>query len=286
MDQEVMRLTGLRPLEGRRWPWSGIQVSRERLPAGECEYDLASHVGVGLACAAQGKHEFRPDGARWSRCSISPGALSFGPSHAGQARWTGNVESVSIWIETSWLMGPQGKWPFALPLSGAPIWGLKDPAAARMISEILADYEAGSPLGVAYSESLVMAVLYRINGLAMRRLPTMKSHDDLRTVSRAIDFAHANLDRRLSVGDLAAAVDFPGDLFAFSRLFKRHAGVSPQRFVLEARLDKAKHMLMGGSANVTTAAIACGFTNISHFSDAFRRRWLVSPSTVRYERGS
>lgn len=70
------------------------------------------------------------------------------------------------------------------------------------------------------------------------------------------------------------------------RLFKVYFGKTVYEFVREQRLEKAFSLLEEGNYNVSQTAYAIGYTNISHFSEAFQKRFGVSPSsllrTMRY----
>jgi transcriptional regulator GlxA family with amidase domain len=60
------------------------------------------------------------------------------------------------------------------------------------------------------------------------------------------------------------------------RLFLRHAGVSPLRFLQAIRLERARQSLEHG-ASVTTAAEAAGFRSGLHLRRAWNRKWGGSP---------
>jgi AraC family transcriptional regulator len=67
--------------------------------------------------------------------------------------------------------------------------------------------------------------------------------------------------------------------FHFSRVFRELAGTPPHRYLREVRLARAAEMLRQG-ASVTRACFDCGFTNLSHFTRSFRRRFGVPPSRL------
>ena len=66
----------------------------------------------------------------------------------------------------------------------------------------------------------------------------------------------------------------------FCRRFKEVAGISAMRYITILRLEQARRLLER-QESVGGAAIACGFCNISHFSNAFRGHYGVAPSTFR-----
>ena len=67
-----------------------------------------------------------------------------------------------------------------------------------------------------------------------------------------------------------------------NRIFQTHLRISPHAYLENLRLARAKRMLAGG-ADVTAAALECGFSDCSHFIMLFRRRFQVTPGKYRKE---
>jgi AraC-like DNA-binding protein len=64
------------------------------------------------------------------------------------------------------------------------------------------------------------------------------------------------------------------------RSFKHYFGKTVYEFVREQRLEKAFSLLQSGSHNVGQSAFAVGYTNASHFSQAFRERFGFGPRAL------
>lgn len=67
------------------------------------------------------------------------------------------------------------------------------------------------------------------------------------------------------------------------RSFKRYYGKTVYEFVREQRLERAFSLLEQKDHNVSEAACAVGYTNVSHFSEAFRKRFGIAPHVLRRE---
>ena len=65
--------------------------------------------------------------------------------------------------------------------------------------------------------------------------------------------------------------------FHFIRLFKQIYGSTPHQYLTSVRLDKAKQLLVNGSA-VADVCISVGFTSVSSFSGLFKNAAGVSPA--------
>ena len=70
----------------------------------------------------------------------------------------------------------------------------------------------------------------------------------------------------------------------FRRLFKAVAGLPPQQFLINCRLELAATLLTGTPHPVGTVAELCGIGNVFYFSRLFRARFQLSP--LRYRRES
>jgi len=67
----------------------------------------------------------------------------------------------------------------------------------------------------------------------------------------------------------------------FYRKFTALTNISIGRYIRSYRLYKAKDMLETRASNVTEAALASGFKNLSHFSTVFREEFGYSPSEIK-----
>jgi AraC family transcriptional regulator len=69
--------------------------------------------------------------------------------------------------------------------------------------------------------------------------------------------------------------------FHFSRLFKASTGLSPHRYVVGRRVERAKELLAKTALPRHEVARLAGFTDQSHLAKHFRRHLGVTPSRPR-----
>jgi AraC family transcriptional regulator of arabinose operon len=100
-----------------------------------------------------------------------------------------------------------------------------------------------------------------------------------RRIALAIDAMEQHLSARLTVPDLAAAVDLSPSRFA--HVFRCTMGVSPLRYVHDLRMRRAQQLLADTSLPVHEVRRQVGWRDPSHFSKAFRRRFGVGPRRYR-----
>lgn len=70
-------------------------------------------------------------------------------------------------------------------------------------------------------------------------------------------------------------------LSSFKRDFRKLYGVSPGKWLLGKRLERAASLLHTSDLTVTEVVFECGFEDLSHFSRAFKERFDHSPSAYR-----
>ena len=102
-------------------------------------------------------------------------------------------------------------------------------------------------------------------------------------IARAIEHVDEHLDSDLTVEDMAALAGL--GLVRFRKLFKRHTGLAPRQYLVNARARKAAELLLGGHLKVAEVARLTGFSNEFYFSNAFKRSTGLSPSRFREREG-
>ena len=71
----------------------------------------------------------------------------------------------------------------------------------------------------------------------------------------------------------------------FARLFHKHVGMTPKRFILETLLRYARFLVENSTLPITAIALETGFSDSAHLATAFRQKYQVSPSAFRYRHG-
>jgi len=69
--------------------------------------------------------------------------------------------------------------------------------------------------------------------------------------------------------------------YHFIRLFKAVFGKTPKQCQLQARLDRAKDLLMLTDSSVTDVCMEAGFSSLGTFTYVFTRRVGIPPTTYR-----
>lgn len=95
------------------------------------------------------------------------------------------------------------------------------------------------------------------------------------------DLIESSLHSDLGLARLAAEAGV-GE-HAFTVAFTRAFGVTPHRYVVQRRIERAKELLRGTDMAVVDVAIETGFASQSHLAATFKRVVGVTPSAYRGE---
>lgn len=98
-------------------------------------------------------------------------------------------------------------------------------------------------------------------------------------IERARVYIDENLERTIRLEDLALVAGV--SRFHFVRLFKEVEGLTPHRYIMRRRTERARVLLFGSSEPLAQIAIRCGFSSQSHMTDAFRRVFKTTPGAMR-----
>jgi AraC-like DNA-binding protein len=98
---------------------------------------------------------------------------------------------------------------------------------------------------------------------------------------RARVLAHPR--RRFGIKTLASERDMSAT--AFSHFFRSRTGTTPARFMTEARVQLAAHLIETTRMPLARIASECGFANANHFGKVFRRFRQQGPGAYRRSMG-
>ena len=117
--------------------------------------------------------------------------------------------------------------------------------------------------------------------LLARGLQADSASADSRIV-RAEEFVRENLNRAVPVDELAAVAGM--SRYHFSRVFAEATGLSPVRYLREARCERAAMLLATTDLPVKSIASECGFETTAYFCRTFRQITSLTPSEFRRTR--
>jgi len=146
-----------------------------------------------------------------------------------------------------------------------------------LIQALLIEAEAGGDNGKLYADALSTAlVAHFVNHYGSEislDLPEERAIERQR-LGQAIDYVEAYLTENLSLNDLALVSGL--SKFHFSRLFKQAFGLTPHRYLMKRRVERAamvlqKSVFKPDSLTIAQVAHQFGFADQSHFTRVFKQ---------------
>ena len=105
--------------------------------------------------------------------------------------------------------------------------------------------------------------------------PGKVSGDDDERIAKAKAFIEANLRENLRLTDISSAL-FISPTY-LSALFRKHTGVNLSAYIENARIQRAKDLLVSGNVSVSAVAQQVGYNDQAYFSRIFKRVTGMSP---------
>ncbi len=112
-----------------------------------------------------------------------------------------------------------------------------------------------------------------------RALPTEKTNEKEKYVTRAKRYIEDNYIYDISVNDVSAHVCI--DRTYLYRLFLKYEELSPSKYLGEYRLSIAASLLANGKQSISQTAFLAGFQDLSHFYKAFSAKYGMTPKKYR-----
>ena len=240
------------------------------------------------------------DGSYLLSMADSQGAFVEWSSGGRRDRRRRRVIPGDIWFyppgQSWWVRRESGKTCILLSLSAAwlhqvtrspgelrPQTPLRDPLLAQMVRTLAATaaVPAPDPTTVLYHESLVTTLILHLltrygqtPGASSGAMPLSAAR--LRAIS---EYVSGNLANRISLTELAHLAGL--SISQFSLRFRETTGQTPHQYVLAARVDRARELLVAGGHAPADVAVMTGFADQSHLTRHFRRLLGTTPGALQ-----
>jgi len=150
-------------------------------------------------------------------------------------------------------------------------WSTRDPVVDRLHAaacQALLRGDAGTLLASHLLHALVAHLAIAYGGMKLKR-PRRTGGLAPWQQRRATDLLFANLVKEASLSQLAQECRLSAS--HFSRAFKISTGLSPQAWLQQRRVDRAKELLRDEDLSLGAIAQTCGFADQRHFTRIFGR---------------
>lgn len=168
-------------------------------------------------------------------------------------------------------------------LNIAPGQITSDPVVFGLTESLIPAFGAPDRAGKLFLDHVAMAMISHL-GVAYGGMSAHRRNGGLTPAQerRAKEALLHHLGGDISLEDLARHCGLSRAHFA--RAFKTTTGLSPHRWLMRERLERAKQLLICSGDTLDTIAMDCGFADQAHFSRAFAKAMQTSPGRWRRQR--
>lgn len=142
----------------------------------------------------------------------------------------------------------------------------------------LIEREHGLDLAIAVSDQMVYNA---VRNSSSAQKVSFQSRNGIRNphLVRTIEIMRAHLAEPLSHAEIARRVGLSNR--QLERLFGKLLGVTPKKYFVDMRLEKARYLLLQTELSVTEIALSCGFDNPGSFSRSYKAAFGATPTKQR-----
>jgi AraC-like DNA-binding protein len=216
------------------------------------------------------------DGGRRRETVFAPEAVAFLPHGTLNRPHCGPLQFATFAFAPSLVARLIGEEPVDPEASFIQRRNVFDPVAYMLTGQIIA--ELANPTERLYGETLCVTLAVHLLNAYRRdgaHAPRMKGRLSVARARRVLEFMRANLGAPISMALLAEQSAVSESHFA--RAFHVTFGVPPHRLLLRWRLQRAQRLIEKDGLATAEAAIAAGFCDQAHLTNAMKKHFGTTP---------
>lgn len=264
------------------WPGS-LRVHRAHVYAGKMTEHVNDFHEINVALS--GSLMTRKIGAtgRSVFCSNRGNNLCITPAgQAISAEWPDGLDNLMMVLDAGFVSRTAIENGFSPNVEFVELYRSQDPLIQYIGLTLLETSAKGDPLGSMFADSLIQSLTLHLltNYTNASKVPRVSTGGlSGYRLNRVVEFIDANLENDISLADLATVADLSA--FHFSRAFRKSTGKTPQQYVMQQRLERAKVLLARPDLPIVEVSLRSGFKNQSHFTSWFRKYTNFTPKLWR-----
>jgi AraC family transcriptional regulator len=293
---ESARITWIAREDGRERPipvgavsarsgsaWAGIRVEETHSAPGELpEGYLPAHVVVLNREPLRSETWWIGDRDR-NEITICPNRATVFPAGAPYVtRWRDPADNVMVEISPQLVASVATEGEATEGAQLRPALAADDAFLTHVVLALREAVRGDHPGGPLYGETLGTALAVHLlsrYGVSGPKLGEPRGGLCARDFRRITAYVDEHLGDAITLRALAGVAGM--SVYHFARMFKARAGVSPYRYIVRRRVDRAKALLQGTTLPVGDVGMRCGFSHPSHFTSTFQRVLGTTPRRYR-----
>lgn len=250
----------------------------------EAEVPEHRHAAIALSLQLNASIQVQwKSASMWQSAVTRAGSIVLhGCSGSAESIWNGRYDRLGLELNPSHLAKlTEGGFAGAM-IDFVDRWSFSDERLEYLLEALYAELRQGAPNGRLFAEQVGDAIAM----LLARQYATVKpglygtsGRIPPARLKQVFDYIEAHLDQQTHLSDLAETASMSP--FYFARLFKNSVGVSPHKYVIMHRIERAKELLKRSSMSVLEIGVRVGYLDAKHFRNTFRREAGVSPMEFR-----
>ncbi|TGD77646.1 helix-turn-helix domain-containing protein [Hymenobacter wooponensis] len=265
-------------------PWQGLRIEQIHLPSATlpaiyyAEHVLVLHqVAEPLVIRRRRAGQVQKTVYRTGDLGLYPGG-----DHAAEVDWATPRRNIYLTLDHRYLAQLVREDASIRRFALCERLKFKDPLLNQLIQQLLQAAGSQRALGRFYVESLTNALCQQlIEHHATYQRPSRQPRLPAAALARIQAYLEAHPEAPVTLQTLAGLANL--SIFHFARLFKHATGVSPYQYVVQSKMQRAKHLLRQGGATIDGISDALGFASAKSFVAAFTRAVGCTPQ--QYQRG-
>ena len=267
-------------LASDRAGWDKLQLMYELEPAGEMP-EAVTPTHALIVCLGDFEGSFKIEG-QWHREQYSSGDIAI--VAAGElfprVRVDRQVPLLDLFLSPDVLINSMGEDAARVELRSQ--LRLRDPLIRQIALSLKTELETSGQDSKIYADSMAIALgahLLRRYGVKQSVVKEYRGGLTPTQLKIVIEYIQVHLDSDLSLNILSNLIHISPHYFA--SLFKQSTGLSPHKYIIKRRLEKAKTLLSQKESDIAWVCQEVGFKNQSHFTRVFRQHFNITPRVYR-----
>jgi len=284
--ETVSRKIGSAPSESSGDAWGAVRAVRWSHPAHETLTKALKEHFLAVILNPLAEVQCRVNGGKTQAASMLRGAFTFIPS-GRPVDWVIRkpMRVLNVFLPGELLKKACDGFghDYGQILSGPECLGCVDPHLEKLGSIVCDELMSGGAGGKLYIESVLGTLCTRLVSLSQDspqkekwRARVTLTRQQVNTVK---EYMRENLDRNIGLNDISGTIGLSE--FHFARCFKQETGISPYKYFMHLRMEKAEMLLRKTSLGIAEIALMIGLGSQSHFTHVFRRITGTTPADYR-----
>ncbi len=270
-------------LLNRKGYWQGLKIMHSRSLAGELKEFVPSYHEINITLAGSlNVYKQSAIGNKVHRCANN-GNLCITPvGQTIRANWEDKIENLALFFEPKFVEQIALENNFSSGFEITESYEESDPLIQHMGLALLNEITSGSETDQLYADTLSQSlVIHLLKNYSVSDTNTKEAKGGLPgfKLKRVKEFINSNLENNPSLAEIAEIAGL--SRYHFSRSFRKSTGMTPQQYVMQQRVERAKLLLRDKDLPIVEVSLQTGFKNQSHFTNIFRKFTKITPRNWR-----